>query len=220
MGTLNFMLKNLPSKYVFAGYNVKKGLSVMSHVENNKMIYDIFLYTYMEDKLSFYILMDDGKYKNVESNQKVDELSIDKVISRHLFSGEEYDIDDYEQVNKEELAGVFALRNMEELMQNIDDYETKIGTAKLMVRALYDAKASYTGFEINNIISRYNKSFSKYNGYFTVPAISYGAEDTYKSAIGDEIEFFDLINEKTNDEIVEWLRTMSTALDGLGNVKS
>ena len=61
MAGLGLMFKSLPSQYVFAGYNVKKGLSVMSRVENGKMIYDIFVNTYMEDKLTFYILMDDGK---------------------------------------------------------------------------------------------------------------------------------------------------------------
>ena len=218
-GPLGFLVKSLPSQYVFAGYNVRKGLSVMSQVVDGKMLYDIFQYSYMEDKLSFYNIMDDGKYKNIDLDEKVDPLDADKLISRHLFRGETYDLDDFDQFDKEKLAGVFGLRSMEQLMKDIDAYEAKIGLNKMMVQAIFDVKKAYTGLEINNIIGRFNKDFSKYKGYFTIPAVTFGPEDTYKSAIGDEIEFFDLINEKSNDEIVEWLREMSTALDGVGNVK-
>ena len=219
MSNLSFMLKTLPSQYVFAGYNVRKGLSVMSHVEEGKMIYDIFVYSYMEDTLSFYILMDDGKYKNVDTDEKVDEIKVDGLISRHLYSGETYDLENFEQYDKEKLAGVFGLRDMPQLMIDIDNYEEKIGTNKLKAQAMHDVRKGYTGLEINTLIGRWNKAFSKYKGAFTVPAISYGQNDSYQSAIGDEIEYFDLINEKSNDEIVEILRNIASKLDGLGNAK-
>ena len=185
------------------------------------MLYDIFEYTYLEDKLSFYILMEDGKYKNMDLNVKVDNLSIDRIISKHLYSGETYDLDDFDSFNKEELYGVFGLRSMEQLLKDIDTYEekTNTGKGKLMAQAMYDAKKSYTGLEISTIIARFNKVFSKYDGYFTVPAIVYGPEDTYKSAIGDEIEFYDLVSDKTTDDIIEILRTMSSAIDGVGNIR-
>ena len=221
MAGLGLMLKSLPAQYVFAGFNVKKGLSVASRVVEGKMLYDIFEYTYLEDKLSFYILMEDGKYKNMDLNVKVDNLSIDRIISKHLYSGETYDLDDFDSFNKEELYGVFGLRSMEQLLKDIDTYEekTNTGKGKLMAQAMYDAKKSYTGLEISTIIARFNKVFSKYDGYFTVPAIVYGPEDTYKSAIGDEIEFYDLVSDKTTDDIIEILRTMSSAIDGVGNIR-
>jgi hypothetical protein len=219
MAGIGLMFKSLPAQYLFAGFNVKKGLSVASRVENGKMVYDIFEFTYMEDKVTFYILMDDGKYKNMSTNQKVDALTIDKIMSKHLYSGETYDLEDFPTFNKDEIYGVFALRNMEELLKDIDKYEASHGISKLMAQAIYDVKKAYTGIEVNNIIGRYNKDFSKFNDYFAIPPIVYGPEDTYKSAIGDEIEFYDLVNEKTTDEIVELLRTISQAIDGVGNVK-
>lgn len=218
-GSLSLMLKTIPAQYVFAGYNVRKGLSVMSHVENGRMVYDIFVYSYMEDRLSFYILMDDGKYKNVETGVKVDEIKVDNLISRHLYSGESYDLENFGQYDKEQLAGVFGLRDMSQLMIDIDNYEAKIGTNKLKAQALHDVRKGYTGLEVNTLINRWNSDFSKYKGNFTVPAISYGQNDSYQSSIGDEIEFYDLINEKSNDEIVEILREIANKLDGLGNVK-
>ena len=219
MSNLGFMFKTLPSQYVFAGYNIKKGLSVMSHVENGKMIYDIFAYSYLEDKLSFYILMDDGKYKNVDTDERVDEVKVEGLISRHLYSGETYDLENFEQYDKDKIYGVFGLRDMPTLMKNIDDLEEKLGSNKLKAQAMHDVRKGYTGLEINTLIGRWNGSFSKYKGYFTVPAITNGPDDTYQSAIGDEIEYFDFINEKSNDEIVWLLRNVATQLDGLGNVK-
>ena len=53
MAGLGLMFKSLPAQYLFAGFNVKKGLSVASRVENGKMVYDIFEFTYMEDKVTF-----------------------------------------------------------------------------------------------------------------------------------------------------------------------
>jgi hypothetical protein len=219
MAGLGLMFKGLPSQYVFAGYNVKKGLSVMSHVENGKMLYDIFVTSYMEDKLSFYILMDDGKYKNMDTEEKVDEIKVEGLVSRHLYSGENYDLEDFDQYDKEKLAGVFGLRDMPQLMKDIDNLEEKLAINKLKAQAVHDVRKNYTGLEINTLINRWNSSFSKYKGYFSVPAITNGPEDTYQSAIGDEIEYFDLINEKSYDEIVELLRTINSGLDGLGNIK-
>ena len=219
MSSLGLMFKSLPSQYVFAGYNVRKGLSVMSHVEDGKMMYDIFVHSYMEDKLSFYILMDDGKYKNVDTDERVDEIKVENLISRHLFSGESYDLEDFEQYDKDKLAGVFGLRDMPQLMKDIDVLEEKLQLNKLKAQAVHDVRKNYTGIEITTLINRWNSSFSKYNGYFTVPPITNGPEDTYKSAIGDELEYFDLINEKSYDEIVELLRTINSGLDGLGNAK-
>ena len=219
MAGLGLMFKSLPSQYVFAGYNVKKGLSVMSRVENGKMIYDIFVNTYMEDKLTFYILMDDGKYKNMDTEEKVDEIKVEGLVSRHLYSGESYDLEDFEQYDKEKLAGVFGLRDMPQLMIDIDNLEEKLAVNKLKAQAVHDVRKNYTGLEITTLINRWNGTFSKYKGYFTVPAIVNGPDDTFKSAIGDEIEYFDLINEKSNDQIVELMRDINSGLDGLGNVK-
>ena len=41
------ILKSYPAKYVFAGYSVRQGLSVMMTNMNGKMVYDIFLYSYV-----------------------------------------------------------------------------------------------------------------------------------------------------------------------------
>ena len=62
----NYMLKNLPAKYVFAGYNVRKSFTIMTSIENGRTVYDSFLYTYVDNYLSFYIQMEDGSYKNVD----------------------------------------------------------------------------------------------------------------------------------------------------------
>ena len=48
-----YMFKNLPAKYIFAGYGVRKSLTILTTEENGKIIYDVFLYTHV-DKYSSY----------------------------------------------------------------------------------------------------------------------------------------------------------------------
>ena len=65
-----YTFKQLPAKYLFGGYSVRKSYTIMTRVEDGKVIYDTFLLTYMYNYLSFYILMDNGKYKNVSLNKE------------------------------------------------------------------------------------------------------------------------------------------------------
>ena len=55
---LKFMMKNLSAEFVFGGYSVRKNTAVLSRKVDNKIYYDKFLYTYIENNLSFYILME------------------------------------------------------------------------------------------------------------------------------------------------------------------
>lgn len=50
---LGYMLKNLPSKYVYAGYSIRKSLTIMTSNINGRIVYDVFLYTYVDNYLSF-----------------------------------------------------------------------------------------------------------------------------------------------------------------------
>ena len=52
---LKYLLKNLPAKYIYAGYCVRKSLTIMSTESNGRMLYDVFLYTYVDNFLSFFI---------------------------------------------------------------------------------------------------------------------------------------------------------------------
>ncbi len=70
-----YLIKSLPAKYVFAGYNVRKSLTIMTSQVNGKTIYDEFLFTYIDNYVSFYILMENGKYKSVDYNVEVPEFN-------------------------------------------------------------------------------------------------------------------------------------------------
>ena len=116
----NYLFKNIPTKYVFAGYNVRKGLTIMTTDTLDGIIYDIFLNTYIDNYLSFYILMEDGKYKCVDLKQSFEEINLDDLPSRHLYRGRYYDSSEFGEYDKEQVIGVYGLRDLQELINQID----------------------------------------------------------------------------------------------------
>lgn len=213
----SYMMKNLPVDYIFAGYAVKKSTSVVSTMVDGKLLFDVFTYVYIDNQLSMFLLMESGKYKSTEYNVEVDSLDGEAIMSRHLFRGEQYNQDDYEMYDKEQIIGAFGLRNMEALMVGTDEYAEALGIKDMKVQALLDVKKAYTGMEVSTVIGKFNKMNGWAKGFITVPPITYGFEDTYKSAIGDELEFFDLLSNKSPDMFVRDLKKLSESLDGLGN---
>lgn len=217
----NYLLKNLPSKYVFAGYNVRKSLTIMTQVVNDKIVYDIFLYTYLDNYLSFYLLMDDGKYKSVDlKDVKVDEAKAEDLMSKHLFRGEYYDTSEYETYDKEQVVSVFGLRNIEDLIMQVDNKEKELNIQKMSIQASLGIKGAYTGMEIIGIINRFNRNLGWKKDRFTIPALKKDASDTFNSAIGDEFDFFDFMSNKDSDTIVKDLKELADSLDGVGNKKN
>lgn len=216
----NYMFKNLPSKYVFAGYGVRKGLTILTTDYNGRIIYDVFLYTYIDNYLSFFIQLDNGKYKHVELNVEVPEATAEDLMSKHLARGMLINEEDYEELDKEQLIGVFGLRNMETLMKQIDTLNQNAEEAsKVKIEAVMDIKPTYMGMEIMGVINSFNRILKYEKGRITVPPITYGPEDKYKSLIGDEMDFFDFMSNKDSDTIVSDLKKLHDTLDGVGNLR-
>ena len=209
---------NIPAKYVFAGYSVRKSVTIMTNVENGKIVYDTFLYTYIDNYLSFYLLMDNGKYKNVAYKVEVPELKAEDLMSKHLSRGRVVDLDEY-NYDKDKIIGVFGLRNIEDLMHQVDDMKKKDNTADISLEAMLDVKPQYMGVEINGIIASFNKYLHYDKGMITIPALKIDENDKYQSIIGDELDFYDFMSNKDSDTIVRDLKNLSEALDGVGNIK-
>lgn len=215
----NYMLKNLPAKYVFAGYSVRKSFTIMTSIENGKIVYDSFLYTYVDNYLSFYIQMEDGSYKNVEKNISVPEINAEELMSKHLLRGKLEDDEEYQQYDRDTIVGVFGLRNMAELMKQVDEMNTSANAEEARITGLLDIKNAYMGMEVIGAINAFNKALRYDKGYITVPPIAKDANDDYKSLIGDEMDFFDFMSNKSSDEIIRDLKKLDDNLDGVGNIK-
>lgn len=212
---LKYMMKSLPGEYVFGGYSVRKSTAVLSRKEDNKIYYDKFLYTYVDNFLSFYILMEDGSYMNVETNDKVPLLNAEDLMSKHLVMNEELD----EEYERDKIIGVFGIRNMETLIKQVDDMNVANDAHEARLKGLIEAKKSYMGLEITSTISAFNKATRRKEDYVTVPPIKYSAEDTYNSIIGDEIDYFDFMSNKDDDTIIDDLMKLAQSIDGVDNVK-
>lgn len=216
----NYLLKNIPAKFVFAGYNVRKSLTVMTTNTENGVIYDVFLYTYVDNYLSFYILMDDGKYKCVDQKVNVDSIDAVDLISRHLFRGSYYDTTEFDSYDKEQVIGVFGLRGITDLLKQVYQMDKENDNHEMSLQALIDNKAQYNGMEIMGAINRFNRNLHWEKGLITVPAIKNSPDDTFVSPIGDEFDFFDFMTDKSSDQIIKDLKDLDDSLDGVGNKKA
>lgn len=212
---LKYMMKNLPGEYVFGGYSVRKSTAVLSRKEDNKIYYDKFLYTYVDNFLSFYILMEDGSYMNVETSDRVPLLNAEDLMSKHLDMNEELD----EEYERDKIIGVFGIRNMETLIKQVDDMNLANNAQEARLKGLIEPKKSYMGMEITSTISAFNKATRRRADYVTVPPIKYSAEDTYNSIIGDEIDYFDFMSNKDDDTIIEDFMKLDQSIDGVDNVR-
>ena len=213
------ILKSYPAKYVFAGYSVRQGLSVMMTNMNGKMVYDVFLYSYVDNYLSMYFLMENGNYKNASTGEEVPEATANEIISRHLYRGPNKDASKYGTYDKDKIIGVFGVRNIEDLMKQTDELAKKDETHDVSLQAFLDIKAQYMGMEIMGVINRFNNYLKWDKDTMTVPAITYGPEDEYHSILGDEMDFFDFMSNKDSDQVIRDLRTLTVSTDGIGNVK-
>lgn len=216
----NMMLKNIPAKYVFAGYSVRKSLTVMTSVENGKTVYDTFLYTYVDNYLSFYILMDDGKYKNVEKNVSVPEATAEDLMSKHLARGMIEDDEEYQKYDKDKIVGVFGLRGIEEIMKQTDEMNAASQSEDIKLAGLLDVKNSYMGIEVTGAINSFNRALKYEKDIITVPPIKNSETDSYNSLIGDEMDYFDFMSNKDSDTIIRDLKKLNDFIDGVGNVKA
>lgn len=215
----NYLLKNIPAQYAFGGYAVRKSTSVVSTDVNGELLFDVFTYTYLDTQITMFILMEDGTYKSIEYDKKVPALDAAGIVSKHLYRGKEYNQADYPMYDKEEICGVFGLRDILKIMEEADAYASKMGTSDIRLQALYDVKNAYTGMEIMGILSKYNQMNNWRKGLITVPPIKYDESDTFNSIVGDELDFFDLFSNRTIDECIGEIKRLDDLTDGIGNIK-
>jgi hypothetical protein len=88
----------------------------------------------------------------------------------------------------------------------------------MKVQAMLDIKRSYSGMEVMGVINKFNRINGWKKNTITVPAIVNGPEDTFKSVIGDDLDFFDFLSNKGPDKIVRELKKLDDSTDGIGNL--
>jgi hypothetical protein len=186
---------------------------------NGKMVYDVFIYSYVDNYLSFYTLMESGKYKNVSTGEEVPEATAEDIMSKHLYRGPNKDASAYGTYDKDKIVGVFGVRNIETLMKETDEIAKKDDTKDVSLQAFLDVKNQYMGMEIMGVINRFNGYLKWEKDTITVPAIKYGLDDEFNSVIGDEMDFFDFMSNKDSDQIIREINILKDSTDGIGNVK-
>lgn len=211
-----YTFKQLPAKYVFGGYSVRKSHTIMTKVVDGKIVYDTFLFTYVDNYLTFYILMDNGKYKNASLNIEVPEAAAEDLISKHIARGRMVEFED--EYDKDTIIGVFGPQNIVDIMKKVDEMKKQDVNSDVSLQAMLDIKSQYMGVEINGIIESFNKRLGYEKGQITVPPIKGSMEDDYPSVIGDELDFFDFMSNKDSNQVIKDLKKLSENIDGVGNI--
>ena len=218
---LGYLLKNLPSEYLYAGYIVRKGLSSATIDVDGQAMYDAYLYSYIENNLTVFILMDDGLYKDMVTGIKLPAITEDELISKHLERSTFIDMEEYGEYDKKKPIGVYGLHTFEEMVklenldaQIADDRAFKIGDLQAIAM-----KKTFTGMEALGIVGRFNTRNKLDSKVFCVPAIKIDENDTAESIIGDINAYHELIKDKNVDQIVQILHTLSEEMDSVGNKK-
>jgi hypothetical protein len=215
-----YLLKNLPSEYLYAGYLVRKGLSSSTIEVDGNSMYDAYLYTYLENNLTLLLQMEDGTYKDIASGLKLPEIMEDDIVSQHLERAEFIDMADYGEYNKKNPIAVYGLHTFETMIKlenadaSIEEQGLKVGALKTM-----GVKRSYSGMEALAVVGRFNTRNKLDSKQFCVPAIKKDANDAIDSAIGDINNYHELIKDKDPDQIVQILYNISKELDSVGNKK-
>ena len=212
-----YTFKQLPAKYVYAGYSIRKTHTIMTKVVDGKVVYDTFLYTYVDNYLSFYLLMESGKYKNVSTGKEVPLIEAEDLMSKHLARGRMVEFE--EEYDKEEIIGVFGVRDIQTLLKQVDEMKKNDENSDVSLEAILDIKAQYMGIEINGIIESFNKRLGYPKGQIAVPPIKGSMDDDYPSVIGDELDYFDFMSNKDSDQIVRELKALADNIDGVGNIR-
>lgn len=212
---LKFMMKNLSAEFVFGGYSVRKNTAFANRRVGSRVFYDRFVYTYIDTFLSFYILMEDGTYMNVETKDRVPLLTAEDLMSKHLKPGEDFE----ETYEREKIIGVFGVRQMDALVKQVDDLNSSNGVEEVRLKGLIEPKKAYMGMEINAIILSFNKATNRTRKEIIIPPIKYDFDDEYESVLGDEIDYFDFVSNKDADAIIDDLIKLNDSMDGVGNLK-
>ncbi len=213
----NYLFKNIPTEFLYGGYLVKKGLSSSTAEVNGKIIYDAFLYSYVDQELSLFIKMEDGSYKSINENVNMKEITNEELVSKHLERGDFVDITDYGEYDKNKPYGVFIDRDFtsivkEEMLIDAEDNLQDAGK-----KTILNIKKSFSGMEAMGYIGRFNRRNKLEKKEICIPPIKIDANDEMESVIGTMEDYKKMIEGKTNTEIMKILTERASQVDSVGN---
>lgn len=216
----SYLLKNLPTQYIYGAYVLRKSISTQTTEVDGKPVYDVTEFIYLDNYLTPFLLMDDGTYKSMyDAKVKLSPVDSDGIISKHIERTENVDMDEYSNYDKNTPIAIFGAHPFEELVKwdqaaaSEDNFKDAAQLAQIGV------KKSHTGMEIMAVLNRFHTRNRINKKTFCVPPIKKDSNDTYESIIGDINAYHEKINEKSNDEIVKILQELSEELDSVGNKK-
>ena len=101
----------------------------------------------------------------------------------------------------------------------MEEDQARAENKDIPMAVLNGEKAAYTGLEVDGIIKTFNQMHNSQKRTLTIPALKNSSTDTMDSPIGEELDFFDFVSNKTSDEIVSAIKKIDDNVDALGNKK-
>ena len=207
---VNKAVKNIPLEYVYIGYLVSKGTSMENVNVNGMILRDIYINTYITINPVVLVLMEDGTYKDLETNNKYPKIEYNSLVSKHIARGSSLNISNYPMHNRNNYIGVFNLMKFEDVVKKVIDDE--MHSKALILNVDTRLKSSYTLMEMNSILKKYFKDDSEsVVKTFVVPPVLIDELDDIKTVFRLESEFlynyygmnesdiFNSLKEKSNE---------------------
>lgn len=167
--SVNKLAANIPLEFAYVGFLVSKGMTLENRSVNNKIVRDLFLYTYISIKPSFFALMEEGTYKDLETGIKYKKLTYGELISKHIARGETIDMTKYPTISKNDCIGVFNLTKFEEIVDSVINAE--LNSKDINLKVATKKKKAFTLVEMEGIYRRYKKEESTVNTFIVPPVL-------------------------------------------------
>lgn len=204
--SVNKIMANIPLEYAYIGFLVSKGMTLENNSYNNQVLRDLYLYTYISLKPSFFALMEDGTYKDLETGLKYPKLKYGDLISKHIARGETIDMTKYPQISKNNSIGVFNLTKFENIVDIVVNRE--LNSKEINLKVATKKKKAYTLVEMENIYRRFNNQINTVNT-FIVPPVLMDELDNIKTVYTLESNFVYEYYGKSDEEIYNDLKNKS-----------
>lgn len=213
---VNKVVKNIPLQYAYIGYLVSKGTSMENITVNGNILRDIYINTYITIDPVVLILMEDGTYKDLETNNKYSKVDYNMLVSKHIARGNSLNISDFPMYNRNNYIGVFNISKFEDVVNKVIDDE--MHSKALILNVETRLKSSYTLMEMNSILKKYLKNDSEsVVKTFVVPPVLRDELDDIKTVFGLEKDFLYSYLGMSEEDIIKSLKEKSNEYMSIRN---
>lgn len=199
--------KKVHINQLFVGYRVRKSTIINQEAIFGVTKCDVYEFTYITEQLSLYILTPETKFLDVQGKVNVNMVSEKDLISKHLVYGtQSYRLDDFPHHSKENIYGVYGIRPLKEVYENLFKEESEVLVSNKDRKV--ELATEYTLAGAESLVKECNKVLGNINNVMQIPTVRKDINDPIKSVFGLEQDFYNLVSNKTPEQVMTVLKLM------------